>query len=37
MDLDMEITSKTIHAIALGTQTIIKGIDTPSLVIFKRG
>lgn len=35
--LDMEIITETIRAIALGTQTIINGIDTPSRLVLKEG
>lgn len=35
--LDMEIITETIRAIALGTHTIINGVDTPSRVVLKEG
>ena len=35
--LDMEIITETIRAIALGTQTIINGTDTPSRLVLKEG
>ena len=35
--LDMKIITETIRAIALGTQTIINGTDTPSRVVLKEG
>ena len=35
--LDMEIITETIRAIALGTQSIINGTDTPSRVVLKEG
>ena len=35
--LDMEVVTETIRAIALGTQSIINGKDTPSRVVLKKG
>lgn len=35
--LDMNVVTETIKAIALGTQTIINGEDTPSRVVLKEG
>ena len=35
--LDMEVIAETIRAIALGTQSIISGKDTPTRVVLKKG
>ena len=35
--LDMEVVTETIRAIALGTQSIINGKDTPTRVVLKKG
>jgi len=35
--LDMEIITQTIRAIALGTQSIISGADTPTRVVLRKG
>jgi Zn-dependent M28 family amino/carboxypeptidase len=35
--LDMEVIAETIRAIALGTQSIISGKDTPTRIVLKKG